>query len=177
MGDTNPQGLPASPIGQLLKHLGMTRDDLLRHSSQMREFLTAENSNFSRVSNENHGGKSTSRYATMHKSRSRRSSFANASNAPPLPQTPVKSEFGSSYPPHGPGSMEVVIDRKGRLNRKEKRTRKELPMPMPSSPSPSHSQASHAISRDLPESFASAQSSQQALQQVCLQPFVSGCTR
>jgi hypothetical protein len=33
---------PDSPIGQLLKHLGMTREDLQRHSSQMREFLTTE---------------------------------------------------------------------------------------------------------------------------------------
>ena len=32
---------PISPISQLLKNLGMTRDDLTRHSDQMRQFLTA----------------------------------------------------------------------------------------------------------------------------------------
>lgn len=32
-----------SPIAQLLDSLGMTREDLSRHSAQMREFLTAEN--------------------------------------------------------------------------------------------------------------------------------------
>lgn len=34
-----------SPIGLLLESLGMTREDLTRHSAQMREFLTAENAN------------------------------------------------------------------------------------------------------------------------------------
>ena len=34
-----------SPISQLLVTLGMTREDLTRHSAQMREFLTTETSN------------------------------------------------------------------------------------------------------------------------------------
>lgn len=32
-----------SPIGKLLESLGMTREDLTRHSAQMRQFLTADN--------------------------------------------------------------------------------------------------------------------------------------
>jgi hypothetical protein len=37
--------LPVSPISQLLQNLGMTRDDLTRHSDQMRQFLTTEHAN------------------------------------------------------------------------------------------------------------------------------------
>ncbi len=32
-----------SPVGKLLETLGMTREDLTRHSDQMRQFLTADN--------------------------------------------------------------------------------------------------------------------------------------
>ncbi len=44
-----PTNLPVSPISQLLQNLGMTRDDLTRHSDQMRQFLTTEHANSFRV--------------------------------------------------------------------------------------------------------------------------------
>lgn len=158
MDDAKHTGTPASPIGQMLNQLGLTRTDLMRHSSTMRAFLTAENSNFSRVSDGEISEEPGSRPPSVYTSRSRASSFANASNTPPLPHTPVKPESGDSLIIHGAGSMDAVIERKSRLNRKEKRTRKERSA---LSPTPSH--PSRAQSPDSSRSAQSSTSSQAPL--------------
>ena len=140
--DTPASDTPASPIAQLLKHLGMTREDLERHSSHMRDFLTTENANFSRVLDQNLSEDTSSRTSSMQPCRSRASSFANASTPPPVPHTPTRSESVDAYAPHRVGSMDEVIERKSRLNRRGKRSRNEKRAYIPLSPSPSHSAAS-----------------------------------
>jgi hypothetical protein len=143
MVDINSQDAPSSPIAQLLKHLGMTREDLQRHSYQMREFLTAENAASSRVLDQNYNEESSSRVPTVYPLRSRASSFANASTLPPLPRTPVRSETPHTRANYRIDSMEAVIERKSKLTRKEKRARKGKTLIIPNSPTPSHSAASH----------------------------------
>ena len=142
MVDNSSQDAPGSPIAQLLKHLGMTREDLQRHSSQMRDFLTAENASFSRILDQNWPEGPTSGTPAAYPSRSRASSFANASTPPPLPHTPVKSETAHTHVSYRMDSMEAVIERKSKLNRKEKRVRKEKTVAIPHSPTPSHSAGS-----------------------------------
>jgi len=122
---------PDSPIGQLLRHLGMTREDLQKHSSQMREFLTTE-STPSPLSEDCDG---TAKLGVDDQSsrqpRSRASSHGNASC---IPQTPVKSRHGTGL--HKPDTMEAIIERQNKLARKEKRGRRDSNAIGPPSPTP-----------------------------------------
>lgn len=151
-----------SPISQLLSSMGLTREDLHKRSDQMRQFLTAEDSNSLRVldnvkavsgSNTNSdtrpGSKSSTSSRSMARSISRASSMSFRDASPPA--TPVKHE-----PVEGGlllrrvDSMEVVIERQRRQNKKEKKARRErergtggtMGLP-PHPPSPSPTNASH----------------------------------
>ena len=125
------RGAPDSPIGQLLKHLGMTREDLQRHSSQMREFLTTESISSSLP--EDRVGSATLGVDDQppRQPRSRTSSHGNASG---IPQTPVKPRHGSGL--HKPDTMEAIIERQNKLARKEKRGRRDSNAMGPPSPTP-----------------------------------------
>jgi hypothetical protein len=147
-----------SPISLVLQSLGLTREDLLRHSDQMRQFLTAEDANSLRVFEQDHADKMT---AAGGRSLSRTRSMSNVSNVQE-PVTPIKSE-----PQDGPPaalrlfeSMDAVMDRKRRQSKREKKNRntKDPPRkernvrPMPPSPSPSHTSFSMDLfmhSRDV----------------------------
>jgi len=122
---------PDSPIGQLLKHLGMTREDLQRHSSQMREFLTTES--IPSPLPEDHAGLSNLGVdgQSLCQSRSRASSHENASG---IPQTPVKSRHNTGL--HKTDTMEAIIERQNKLARKEKRGRRDSNAMGPPSPTP-----------------------------------------
>lgn len=122
---------PDSPIGQLLKHLGMTREDLQRHSSQMREFLTTDSISSS-LSEDRVG--SAKLEVDDQPSRQQRSRIPSHGNAPAIPQTPVKSRHNTGL--HKPDTMEAIIERQNKLARKDKRGRRDSNSMGPPSPTP-----------------------------------------
>lgn len=122
-----------SPISQLLTTLGLTREDLQQRSDEMRQFLTAENSQSSRVgprgradSTSSHISslsRSNSIFSTSAPSLSRASSISFRDASPPV--TPVKLEATEAgLPQRHFDSMDVIIERQ-RQARKEKRQRRE----------------------------------------------------
>ena len=123
--------VPDSPIGQLLKHLGMTREDLQRHSSQMREFLTTESTPSPLPEDHTGCSKLGVDDQSLRQPRSRTSSHGNASS---IPQTPVKSRNSAGL--HKPDTMEAIIERQNKLARKEKRGRRDSNAMGPPSPTP-----------------------------------------
>ena len=122
---------PESPIGQLLKHLGMTREDLQRHSSQMREFLTTDSASTSLPEDHTVSSKLGVDGQPPRQPRSRTSSQGNASGAP---QTPVKSRHSSGPPKLD--AMGAIIERQNKLARKDKRGRRDSNPIGPPSPTP-----------------------------------------
>ena len=122
---------PDSPIGQLLKHLGMTREDLQRHSSQMRDFLTTQSA--SPPLPEDHTGLADLGVDGQ-PSRPPRSRTSSHGNAPAVPQTPVKPRHGTGL--HKQDTMEAIIERQNKLARKEKRGRRDSNAMGPPSPTP-----------------------------------------
>ncbi|EGO20500.1 hypothetical protein SERLADRAFT_441842 [Serpula lacrymans var. lacrymans S7.9] len=137
---------PISPISQVLQSLGLTRNDLIKHSDQMRQFLTAEDAKSLRAFTTT-SETSDSQYAkadlfsssSRTRSRSCSNSLINASalsTTPPPPSTPVKAEpTEPAIPLRHMDSMEMVIERKSRQIKREKRGRKEKERNAPS-PSP-----------------------------------------
>ena len=122
---------PDSPIGQLLKHLGMTREDLQRHSSQMREFLTTESTTPSLPEDHVESAKLGVEGQPPRQPRSRTSSHGNA---PGIPQTPVKPRHNNGL--HKQDTMGAIIERQNKLARKEKRGRRDSNAMGPPSPTP-----------------------------------------
>ena len=153
---------PPSPISQVLRTLGMTREDLLRHSENMRQFLTAEDANSLRVlTKEIREPGSTNFSLTRNRSLSRSSSNANASTSretlrSPTPMTPIKPEPAEAPLSFRPmDNMEMVIERKSRQTKRDRKGRKEKSSVggVPPSPSPStvgFSMDSFMQSRDGP---------------------------
>lgn len=125
MSSSRAGGRATSPTSQLLKSMNMTREDLRRHSEQMRQFLTTEQANegrnFAPVPNGHRSKSSVSRS----RGRSRAGSSADASvfaRSPSPPQTPVKAEpIESTLPTRPLDTMELVMERK--LNEKLRRSR------------------------------------------------------
>ena len=136
---------PISPISQLLKNLGMTRDDLTRHSDQMRQFLTAENANslraFSNAESDADSAKSPTILPQTLRAKSR---SISAADAPPLPSfppaTPIKTEPdepAASSSVRRFESMDEIIERQNRRSRRERRSRRDRdasPGALPHSP-------------------------------------------
>lgn len=122
---------PDSPIGQLLKHLGMTREDLQRHSSQMREFLTTD-SMLSSLPEDCTG--SANPAVDFQPSRQQRSRISSHGSAATIPQTPVKPRNSTGL--HKQDTMEAIIERQNKLARKEKRGRRDSNPMGPPSPTP-----------------------------------------
>lgn len=139
----DPHAKPTSPISQVLQSLGLTREDLLRHSDQMRQFLTAEDANSLRVLTKEISEPGSTSFASG--SRARAGSTTSRSNASP-PRTPVKSEPAEPTSMRHMDSMEMVIERKSRQHKRDRKGRKERShhrerevVVVPPSPSPSTS--------------------------------------
>lgn len=128
----------ASPISQMLLSLGLTREDLMKETDNMRNFLNTENAAVPRIAEalnalsppsvpENRmTAKPPSTSASFTRSRSRANSNAFREISPPI--TPVKSEpveGGVPGPLRAFGSMEEVIERQRRQSRREKKERRE----------------------------------------------------
>jgi len=126
---------PISPISQLLKNLGMTRDDLTRHSDQMRQFLTAQNANYLRAfsNTESDADADSVKSPTMPpralRAKSRSISTADAPPPPSLPPaTPIKTEpdeLTASSSIRRFESMDEIIERQNRRSRRGRRSRRE----------------------------------------------------
>ncbi|KAJ3755168.1 hypothetical protein EV360DRAFT_50237 [Lentinula raphanica] len=122
-----------SPISQLLTTLGLTREDLQQRSDEMRQFLTTESYQSSRVGLRGRADSTSSAHissmsrsnsviSTSARSLSRASSISFRDASPPV--TPVKSEQPEYGLPHRHvDSMDVIIERQ-RQARKERRLRK-----------------------------------------------------
>ena len=124
---------PASPISQVLQSIGLTRDDLLRHSDHMRQFLMDHENHptrpFSADPSETAG---SARGSSTTRSTSR--SNAPAHSQTPPPSTPVKSEpIEPAMPLRQMDSMEMILERKSRQAKREKKAKlKDRPPPSPS---------------------------------------------
>jgi hypothetical protein len=128
---------PISPISQLLKNLGMTRDDLTRHSDQMRQFLTAQNANslraFSNAESDVDADADSVKSPTMLPRALRaKSRSISAADAPPPPSfppaTPIKTEpveLTASSSVRRFESMDEIIERQNRRSKRERRSRRE----------------------------------------------------
>lgn len=125
MATSSGKRSPTSPISQLLQTLGMTRDDLTRHSEQMRNFLTRENDKSTRQFTQRAESHDSLSKGSTSKGRSRTGSVSNASalaRSPSPPITPVKAEpQDSSLPSRQMDAMEMVMERKSRKEKKERR--------------------------------------------------------
>ena len=152
---------PDSPIGQLLRHLGMTREDLQRHSSQMREFLTTEPASSSLSEDSTELAKLGVDGQPLRRPRSRASSHENASG---VPQTPVKSRHSTGL--HKPDAMEAIIERQNKLARKEKRGRRDSNAMGPPSPTPQPATLSSGPSTSTSRDSKCESSSQESETQV-----------
>jgi hypothetical protein len=143
---------PISPISQLLKNLGMTRDDLTRHSDQMRQFLTAENANslraFSNAESDAESAKSPTILPQVLRAKSRSISAADAPPPSFPPATPIKTEPvepAASSSLRRFESMDEIIERQNRRSKRERRSRRERdasPGALPHSPTRSSLRAS-----------------------------------
>lgn len=133
---------PVSPISQVLQSIGLTRQDLLRHSDQMRQFLTTEDVNSLCALTAASPDMETAIAPVLGGSRARshsrslsRPSASTVSQTPP-PSTPVKSEpIEPAMPLRHMDSMEMILERKSRQAKREKRGKKEKERSAPS-PSP-----------------------------------------
>lgn len=114
-----------SPISTLLKGMGLTRDDLQRHAAQMRDFLGAEDKNSLRAFSQQPSSQESSTAETHHRRRSSSGTTPNtAANRRSLspPKTPVKTEpVESRVPPRNMDTMEMVMERKSRQKKKDRR--------------------------------------------------------
>lgn len=163
-----PLAKPISPISQVLQSIGLTRDDLLRRSDQMRQFLTHHDAGATRPFSADppeHAG--TAGGSSRTRSVSRPSAPAHSQTPPPT--TPVKSEpIEPAMPLRQMDSMEMILERKSRQAKREKKAKgKDRP---PTSPSPARASFSldafmqSRDSRRVPDSDQSDSSSNIALQ-------------
>ncbi|EIN09547.1 hypothetical protein PUNSTDRAFT_125734 [Punctularia strigosozonata HHB-11173 SS5] len=147
-----PPATPLSPISSLLQTIGMSREDLARHSEQMRKYLTAQDPGavsampFLRglresATPEPAASAPSSQRRARSGTRSRTHSLsAIAAEAALVPSTPIKSEpVDAPVPLRSMSSMEMVIERKSKRVRKEKRgkDRRERTNSLTHPPSPS----------------------------------------
>lgn len=155
-----------SPISRLLHTLGITREDLTKRSDQMRQFLTADDVTPSRVIDRDNGYRSrsnsdlrsrlrsSSASSSVARSISRTSSSSLRDSTPPI--TPIKTEaLENGFSSRHYDSMEMVIERQRRHNKKERKSRRGkdrssagLVVPNPPSPSPSNASSQPSMSLD-----------------------------
>jgi len=133
---------PISPISHLLHKIGLTRDDLSRHSDQMRQFLTTQDAKSLRVFSTESADAQQSIASLLEKSRACSHSSSNSrqdASAPPQtppPSTPVKSEpVEPVMPLRHMDSMEMILEQKSRRAKRDKRGKKDKERTAPS-PSP-----------------------------------------
>lgn len=140
---------PVSPISQVLLSIGLTRDDLLRHSDQMRQFLTHHDPPTTRPFSAD-PPEHPAPPAGLTRTRSVSRSHASAHPQTPPPSTPVKAEpVEPAMPLRQMDSMEMILERKSRQAKREKKAKgKDRPPPSPSPARASFSLDAFMQSRD-----------------------------
>ncbi|TFK51780.1 hypothetical protein OE88DRAFT_1658392 [Heliocybe sulcata] len=129
-------------VYEILRALGMSREDLTRYTVEMRQFLASDKSTSLRAfSQDRSESREAGRPPSRSLSRSRSTSVVNASFArpqSPSPAAPVKSEYLEPPLPalRARPSMDQVIEKKNRERRKLKREkeRRRAQQPSPSPP-------------------------------------------
>lgn len=116
MADPHAQHSPASPISSLLRTLGLTREDLMAHTEQMRAYL-------SQGSSSQPIPESVSETRSLRRSRTMSFSESFRTNPSPTPpKTPVKAEpVEHTISGRQMGTMERILESRSRQTRKEKR--------------------------------------------------------
>ena len=146
---------PVSPISLLLHGLGMTREDLTRHSDQMRQFLDQERSGSLRAlaQERSQSDVTSTPTPTPGHSRANSRSFSGTDastgsrSTPPL-ITPIKSEpVEPVLSSRRYDSMEEVIERQNRNRRRTRSERDDTPSPPPSRSRPVSRAASSSRAR------------------------------
>lgn len=129
---TAPAIEPLSPVSTLLRTLGLTRDDLNRRSSDMREYLQDGRLAFEPPASSNHKRRSRSTSQSQVKPQNTIPGVVQPPPPPPeIPTTPVKTEpidppnVLSPPPRAAQGSMEAILDRKHHDARRAKRARRD----------------------------------------------------
>lgn len=116
MADPHAKKAAPSPISQLLKSLGMTREDLVQHTEQMRAHL-------SQPAPSQTSERSKSRSHSLRRAHTTSLSdlpSRNRSSTPPT--TPVKSEpLELGIPARSMDTMQLVMERKSRQAKRERR--------------------------------------------------------
>ncbi|PCH44182.1 hypothetical protein WOLCODRAFT_138811 [Wolfiporia cocos MD-104 SS10] len=109
---------------KLLVSMGMTREDLRRHSEQMRQFLTVDVPQETQPEPEKPKKRRSRSSATRSRGKTRATSLADAStavNTPTPPTTPVKTEPTETLlPPRRRDTMELVLEAKIRAKRERR---------------------------------------------------------
>ncbi|KAI0051025.1 hypothetical protein FA95DRAFT_1587475 [Auriscalpium vulgare] len=147
---------PISPISQLLQSIGLTRDDLTRHSDQMRQFLTTDAAASLRAfpqdqldtERDTTPTPAPTRLASQPRSLSTTDASTSGRQSPP-PITPVKTEHAEpSSSVRRFESMEQIIERQNRRSKRDRRVKREREASpaLPRSPSLSASR-SHSARR------------------------------
>lgn len=116
MADPHSKKTAPSPISQLLKTLGMTREDLVQHTEQMRAHLSQPN-----LAPAAERPKSKAR--SLQRSRTTSlSNLAGRNRSTTPPMTPVKSEpLEHGIPARPLDTMQLVMERKSRQAKRERR--------------------------------------------------------
>lgn len=173
-----------SPIGQLLSKLGMTREDLSRHSVQMREFLTAETENSLRaiglIQDSPHSRQDTQppqRFVPIAPAPAQSHSGTSVASVAQTPNSrtstlpPAAPYFGlqtdENHASHRPSKQRDERDKIRTSRRcKETRGRGALPSSSPARPKPSLDEIMQMRSRDsrrVPESDDSEDSEEESV--------------
>ena len=116
MADPHDPLNPASPISSLLRTLGLTREDLVLHTEQMRAYLSQGSSSQPTIP-------TSSGSRTLRRSHTISFSSTHKRNPSPTPpRTPVKSEpVEPSLSSRPMDTMEMVMERKSRQAKRERR--------------------------------------------------------
>lgn len=128
-----------SPMSQVLQSIGLTKEDLMRHSDQMRQFLTTQDANSLRAFTAAPLDTQATIVSALGDLRARSRSLslscvnASAGTQTSPPSTPVKSEpTEPAMPLRQMDSMEAILERKNRQAKREKRGKKEKERGAPS---------------------------------------------
>lgn len=145
MEDPQKRTNPPSPISILLQNMGLTRDDLAQRAEQMRSFLDTDTTSHRALSQQSDSQESSAGTEIRPRQRSRTGSASVASNHRPSTSpspSPVKSEpVDKPLPPRQMDTMHIVMERKRRQMKRDRKGSSSLQL----QPPPTHSPSDHLL--------------------------------
>lgn len=123
-----------SPISAMLQTLGITREDLSKHSNQMRQFLTTDTASSLSGLLAGTSTSNTSWNANSKPSSSMTRSMSRSTSGHARSPSPGAASLGGGGDDDGMRrhSMDAVIERKNRKKRKERKQREKMSVRSPS---------------------------------------------